>query len=180
MWLNDINSEWTLFLDRDGVINQRNFNGYITSIDTFHFTPYFLEIIPILTNLFGTSIVVTNQQGVGKGEMSLESLNEIHTFMLQHITQVGGEINQVFSATNLKNATNDRRKPSSSMALEAKKLYPKIDFSKSVMIGDTNTDLQFAKQLGMKSILLKSPEKITLKADLEIDNFMELKSILQK
>lgn len=179
MWVHEIDSDWTLFLDRDGVINQRNFNGYITSIETFHFTPYFLETIPLLTNLFGNIIVVTNQQGVGKGEMSLDRLREIHTYMQQTIHTHGGEINHVLAATNIKNTINDRRKPLPNMALEAKKLFPTIDFTKSVMIGDTNSDIQFGKNLGMKTILIKSEEKVTIKADLEIENFNELKSILQ-
>jgi D-glycero-D-manno-heptose 1,7-bisphosphate phosphatase len=179
MWLKEIDSSWTLFLDRDGVINQRNFNGYITSVENFHFTPYFLDTIPLLSKIFGKIIVVTNQQGVGKGEMSIEKLHEIHTFMQQAIQKQGGEINHVMSATNLKNTINDRRKPLPNMALEAKIIFPGIDFTKSVMIGDTNSDIQFGINLGMKTILVKSKEKVTAKADLEIEDFNELKLILQ-
>ena len=180
MWVNEIDSDWTLFLDRDGVINQRNFNGYITTVENFHFTPHFLDTIPLLTKFFGKIIVVTNQQGVGKGEMSLDRLHEIHSYMQQSIQKHGGEINHVLSATNIKNTINDRRKPLPNMALEAQKLFPTIDFNKSVMIGDTNSDIQFGKNLGMKTILLKSEEKIIVKADLEIESFNELKSILQQ
>ncbi len=180
MWVQEIDSDWTLFLDRDGVINQRNFNGYITSVETFHFTPYFLDSIPILTNIFGKIIVVTNQQGVAKGEMSIDKLHEIHSYMKQAIQKHGGKINHVLSATNLKNTINDRRKPLPNMAFEAKKIFPTIDFTKSVMIGDTNSDILFGNNLGMKTILLKSTEQITVKADLEINNFNELKSILQQ
>lgn len=179
MWLQEIDSNWTLFLDRDGVINERNFDGYITKTDSFKFTPYFLEIIPLLTKVFGRIIIVTNQQGVGKGEMSESSLDQIHFFMTQKIEQHGGKIDYVFSATNLKQAINDRRKPLPVMGLEAKTLFPTIDFKKSVMIGDTNSDILFGKNLGMRTILLKSKEKITVNADLEILNFIELKSMFE-
>ena len=179
MWLQEIDSNWTLFLDRDGVINERNFNGYITKTDSFKFTPHFLEIIPLLTKVFGRIIIVTNQQGVGKGEMSESSLDKIHFFMTQKIEQNGGKIDCVFSATNLKQAINDRRKPLPVMGIEAKTLFPTIDFQKSVMIGDTNSDILFGKNLGMRTILLKSKEIITVNADLEILNFIELKSMFE-
>ena len=119
--------------------------------------------------------MVTNQQGVGKGEMSSEDLDQIHYFMRKTIEKHGGKIDYIFSATNIKHAINDRRKPLPTMGLEAKKLFSVIDFQKSVMIGDTDSDLKFGKNLGMKTILIKSKEKTTLKSDLEIVNFNELK-----
>ena len=60
------------------------------------------------------------------------------------------------------------------MGIEAKNQFPTIDFKRSIMIGDTNSDMLFGKNLGMKTILYKSAEKITENADFEIDNFNEL------
>ena len=65
------------------------------------------------------------------------------------------------------------------MGIEAKTLFQTIDFQKSVMIGDTNSDILFGKNLGMRTILLKSKEIITVNADLEILNFIELKSMFE-
>jgi D-glycero-D-manno-heptose 1,7-bisphosphate phosphatase len=177
MWLKDIDQSWSLFLDRDGVINQRNFKGYITNINDFVFTPSFLNSIPILSNIFGNIIIVTNQQGIGKGIMSELDLLEIHNFMLDEIKKVGGRVDDIFFAHNLKNAKNDRRKPLPFMGLEAQMKNPKINFSKSIMIGDTNSDMCFGKNLGMKTILLKSAEQVTTNVDLEIENFNELLKI---
>lgn len=174
MWLNEIDSSWTLFLDRDGVINQRNFDGYITKIEDFIFTPHFLTSIPVLSSLFGKIIVVTNQQGIGKGVMTDERLQEIHRYMTNEIQQVGGRIDKVFYASNLKNTLNDRRKPLPIMGIEAQNQFPTINFSKSIMIGDTNSDLLFGKKLGMKTILMKSTENINIQATLEINDFNEL------
>ncbi len=180
MWLHEIDSSWTLFLDRDGVINKRNFDGYITKTEDFIFTPYFLTSIPMLSNLFGKIIVITNQQGIGKGVMTDECLNEIHQYMTTEIQKVGGRIDEIFFASNLKNALNDRRKPLPIMGIEAKNKFPSIIFSKSVMIGDTNSDLLFGENLGMKTILLKSSEQIDVKADIEINNFNELELKLKR
>jgi histidinol-phosphate phosphatase family protein len=177
MWLNDIDQSWSLFLDRDGVINQRNFEGYITNINEFLFTPSFLNSIPILSNIFGNIIIVTNQQGIGKGIMTEQDLQEIHNYMLDKIKKEGGRVDDIFFAHNLKNAKNDRRKPLPTMGLEAKIKNPKINFSKSIMIGDTNSDMFFGKNLGMKTILMKSTEQVTTNVDLEIENFNELLKI---
>jgi D-glycero-D-manno-heptose 1,7-bisphosphate phosphatase len=177
MWLKDIDQSWSLFLDRDGVINQRNFEGYITNINDFIFTPNFLNSIPILSNIFGSIIIVTNQQGIGKGLMSENDLHKIHNYMLDAIKKVGGRVDDIFFAHNLKNAKNDRRKPLPVMGLEAQNKNPKINFSKSIMIGDTNSDMFFGKNLGMKTILLKSTEQVTTTVDLEIENFIELLKI---
>ena len=177
MWLKDIDQSWSLFLDRDGVINQRNFEGYITNIHDFIFTPSFLNSIPILSNIFGNIIIVTNQQGIGKGIMTEQDLQEIHNYMLDEIKKEGGRVDDIFFAHNLKNAKNDRRKPLPIMGLEAQMKNPKINFSKSIMIGDTNSDMCFGKNLGMKTILLKSTEHVTSNVDLEIENFNELLKI---
>jgi D-glycero-D-manno-heptose 1,7-bisphosphate phosphatase len=174
MWLEEVDENWTLFLDRDGVINKRNFEGYITKVEDFVFIPHFLPSISILSQIFGKIIVVTNQQGIGKGIMNEKSLLEIHRHMIQEINNVGGRIDQVFYATNLKNEHNDRRKPLPNMGLEAQNQFPNIDFKKSIMIGDTNSDIQFGKSLGMKTILYKSSEKITENIDLVINDFKEL------
>ena len=66
------------------------------------------------------------------------------------------------------------------MGIEAKNKFPSIIFSKSVMIGDTNSDLLFGENLGMKTILLKSSEQIDVKADIEINNFNELELKLKR
>ena len=57
---------WSLFLDRDGVINQRDFNGYILNWSDFYFTPGLLENASAINALFGQIFVVTNQQCVAK------------------------------------------------------------------------------------------------------------------
>jgi histidinol phosphatase-like enzyme len=60
------------------------------------------------------------------------------------------------------------------MGIEAQNQFPIIDFKKSIMIGDTNSDIQFGKRLGMKTILYKSSEKITENIDLVINDFKDL------
>lgn len=174
-----IDGSWSLFLDRDGVINQRNFQGYITSASEFKFSKNALSAFPLLSTLFKNVIVVTNQQGVGKKLMSLRNLEEVHRYMLQEISKNKGRVDAIYFADNLKGVSPDRRKPGSAMALEAKKQFPSICFEKSIMVGDTDSDLRFGMNLGMKTVLVKSKEPTTLVPDLEVNDLLELAEILK-
>ena len=169
-----VDFSWTLFLDRDGVINSRLFGDYVKSIDDFHFENGVFEFLNFANKHFHKIIVVTNQQGVGKGIMSVSDLDKIHFFMIQSIENHGGRIDDIYCATNLKDAQNNIRKPESFMGYQAKNDYPTIDFNKSIMIGDTNSDILFGKKLGMKTILVKSQENVWEQSDFQINSLNEL------
>jgi D-glycero-D-manno-heptose 1,7-bisphosphate phosphatase len=169
-----IDSTWTLFLDRDGVINERIFGGYITKKEDFIFKRGVVDFLRFATKRFYKIIVVTNQQGVGKGLMSDDELSDIHQFMINEVEAKKGRIDAVFSAVNLKSDSNNHRKPLPFMAYQAKNKFQEIDFSKSIMIGDTDSDLIFGKNLGMKTILVKTDEAVTEEADLIVENLNEL------
>jgi len=68
------NKSWTLFLDRDGVINERIVDDYVKNPSEFDFLPGVLQAIKIFTGVFGNIFIVTNQQGIGKGIMSEDDL----------------------------------------------------------------------------------------------------------
>ncbi|MFT5581380.1 MAG: D-glycero-D-manno-heptose 1,7-bisphosphate phosphatase, partial [Psychromonas sp.] len=52
--------------------------------------------------------------------------------------------------------------------------FKEIDFTKSIMVGDTDSDIVFGQNLGMKTVLVKSNEKTTVTADLIVTNLAEL------
>lgn len=177
----NVDKTWTLFLDRDGVINKRIFDGYVTSPDQFKFKEGVFNALNIFDKVFGRKILVTNQQGVAKNIMSERNLKEVHRYMSQElIMQTGFEFDAIFTATNLRGAEEDRRKPNSAMAKEAKKLFPTIDFRKSVMIGDTDSDIKFGTNLGMKTVLVKSNEQISEKPDVTVDSLNDFALILKE
>lgn len=175
-----VDSSWTLFLDRDGVINQRNFEGYITSVNDFIFLPHAIEGLKLLSQQFSKIFVVTNQQGVAKQIMTEQTLNEIHQHMIDTLKNEGVSIDKVYFATNIRGAENDRRKPNNAMALEAKRDFPTIDFKRSVMVGDTASDLKFGMNLGMKTVLIQSEEKVDLTPDLTVKHLNELANVFNK
>jgi histidinol-phosphate phosphatase family protein len=170
----NIDSSWCLFLDRDGVINERIWNGYVLNYEQFVFKANSLKALKFLTHYFSHTIIVTNQQCVSKNLITIKELDEIHDQMLTEITEHGGKINSIFAATEEKGEIPYRRKPNKKMGIEAQNQFPNIDFTKSIMVGDTDSDIEFGKNLGMKTILIKSDEKNTIQADFNISNLIEL------
>lgn len=150
---------WTLFLDRDGVINRRIPGGYVTCPEEFQFLPGSLEAMPLLRERFGRVIIVTNQKGVGKKLMTATALAVVHDFMLAAFERTGAVPDAVYAATGARLTATSDHKPNPGLALRAQKAYPDIDFQKSVMVGDSLSDMAFGLGLGMQVVLVKGKEE---------------------
>ena len=144
----------TLFLDRDGVVNVWLPGDYVKTWDEFRFKDGFLDFIGKYASSFKHVLVVTNQRGVGKGLMTIESLNDIHARMHKAITDAGGRIDGIYVCTSVDDA-DPMRKPNTGMALQAMKDYPDISMERSLMIGDQPSDRKFADNCGMEFLLWK-------------------------
>jgi D-glycero-D-manno-heptose 1,7-bisphosphate phosphatase len=148
-----VDASWTLFLDRDGVINVEKPMDYVRNWDEFQFNPGVKEALKILSGIFGKIIVVTNQRGVGKGLMTESDLKDIHENMISEVTKKGGRIDKVYYAPD-PNDDAPRRKPSPQMGLEAMQEYPGIDPQKGFMVGNTFSDMEFGRNIGVKTVFL--------------------------
>lgn len=146
----------TLFLDRDGVLNRHLEGDYVRDWSQWEWMPGILEELARWSQAFHRIILVTNQRGVGKGLMSDEALARIHAQMMADILQAGGRLDLILTCTAVEE-TDPRRKPQPGMFYEACNLFPDIDAKKSVLLGDSPSDAQFAENCGMAFILL-SPE----------------------
>lgn len=149
-----VTPEWTLFLDRDGVINQRIPDEYISKWEDFKFLPGVLDALGVFSLYFTRIFIVTNQAGIEKGFMSHEDLKNIHDQMMEYIIYHGGRIDEIYYCPYTSALDPLCRKPNPGMAIEAKKDYPEINFAKSLMIGDSDSDIAFGNNLGMKTILV--------------------------
>jgi D-glycero-D-manno-heptose 1,7-bisphosphate phosphatase len=149
------NKEWSLFLDRDGVINKEIQGTYVTSWEEFQFYDGSLKAIESLSRIFGKIIVVTNQRGVGRGIMQSADLIEIHENMQSEIAQNGGRIDKIYACTSV-NDDDANRKPNTGMAAQAKEDFENIDFKKSVMVGNNLSDMLFGKRVAMHTVFLNT------------------------
>ena len=150
-----VDKTWTLFLDRDGVINRDKVGDYIRNVSEFFFMDGVLESLKALNEQFGTIVIVTNQKGVGRGLMSQENLDEIHQFMLSQIEHAGGRIDKIYFCKDLSDESPNR-KPNPGMAFQAKADFPAIDFKKSIMVGNKLSDMQFGKSAGIDTTVFLS------------------------
>lgn len=153
--LKNIDTSWTLFLDRDGVINHEKEMDYVYRYDEFIFYDGVKEALKILSEYFGKIILVTNQRGVGRELMTEDDLLDIHLQMMSDITGSGGRIDEIFYCTSTDNE-HPNRKPNPGMAIEAQKKFPPIDFRKSIMVGNNLSDMQFGRNAGMFTIHVRT------------------------
>jgi histidinol-phosphate phosphatase family protein len=164
-----IDRSWTLFLDRDGVINRRIVGDYVKTREQFEFIPGVPEAIATLSARFGRVIVVTNQQGVGKGLMTDADVNAVHRIMTEEIERAGGRIDAVYYSPHLESDRSFMRKPAPGMALRARRQFPGIVLKKAVMAGDTLSDMIFGKRLGITTVLIAPNARLAQKHPAYID-----------
>ncbi|MBS1741561.1 MAG: HAD-IIIA family hydrolase [Bacteroidetes bacterium] len=151
--LASIDKSWTLFLDRDGVINHEKHKDYIHTWNEFRFYDGVTDAFKIFSSFFHRIIIVTNQRGVGKGVTKLDDLHMIHANMQQEIEKAGGHIDAVFYCSDM-NDDSPFRKPNPGMGLQALQQFPDIDIKKTIMIGNTMSDMEFGKNLGVYTVFL--------------------------
>lgn len=149
---------WTLFLDRDGVINERLPSDYVSRWEDFHFCTGVLPALAFFSTYFRRILIVTNQQGIGKGLMTESDLGRIHQNMLDAIHATGGRIDQVYFSPDLAASPNPTRKPMPAMGLRAREEFPDINFAQALMVGDSKSDIEFGKNLGMQTALIYGKE----------------------
>jgi len=156
-----IDKTWTLFLDRDGVINEEPIkDDYILRWEDFRFAPGVLNAIKTFNGVFGTIVIATNQRCIGKHLLTIEGLHFIHNNMMKAINEAGGRIDKIYFAPDLdSDAIN--RKPRTGMAMQAKADFPQIDFTKSIMVGNRVSDMEFGHNAGMYSVFVATTDPET-------------------
>jgi D-glycero-D-manno-heptose 1,7-bisphosphate phosphatase len=166
--LSVIDKSWTLFLDRDGVINHEKYKDYIHNWSEFVFYDGVKEAIKIFASKFKYIIVVTNQKGVGKGVTKIDDLHTIHKNMIGEIEKAGGRIDKIYFCTDL-DESSPNRKPNPGMGLQALKDFPDIDITKTIMVGNTPGDMEFGRNLGIKTVFLPTTRPDIDTSDKRID-----------
>jgi D-glycero-D-manno-heptose 1,7-bisphosphate phosphatase len=142
----------TIFLDRDGVINE-NRSDYIKNWSEFHFIPGSKEAIARLTMVGHRVIICTNQAVVAKGIISIDTVEDIHHRMVMEISEAGGIVDQVYYCPHSKDALCSCRKPQPGMLLRARDDLD-VDLHDAVFVGDNISDVQAGLAAGVHPILV--------------------------
>ncbi len=149
-----VDHTWTLFLDRDGVINHDP-GDYVYRLEEFQFLDGAPQAIAHLGKIFGRVIIITNQRAVGKGLMTEAELNRIHTYLAEEVKKAGGHLDAIFACTSVQDDHPDR-KPNPGMAHQARQQFPEIDFRRSIMVGDKKLDMEWARNIGAYAVWKRS------------------------
>jgi D-glycero-D-manno-heptose 1,7-bisphosphate phosphatase len=189
MGLPNFDQTWSLFLDRDGVLNRRLPGGYVRSPEEFEWLAGVREALACFAGVFGRILVVTNQQGIGKGLMNEADLAAVHESMLREAVASGGRIDGVYHCPDLASARPNCRKPAPALAQQAQRDFPAIDFSRSVMVGDSLSDMEFGQRLGMFNVLVATKAEEApaiahaqaqgLRLDLQVGRLADFAALLQ-
>jgi histidinol-phosphate phosphatase family protein len=151
---------WSLFLDRDGVINKRLVGDYVKKTEEFVFLDGVLDAIATLSTKFNRIFIVTNQQGIGKGLMTEKDLKQVHDFMEKEIIENAGKIDKIYYCPYLKEENHVNRKPNPGMGMQARADFLDVILNKSVIVGDSASDMLFGRNLGMITALVGDKKEV--------------------
>lgn len=178
-----IDKSWTLFLDRDGVLNEEKKDSYVFNKEELKIYDYVPKAIGYLSTIFSKLILVTNQKGIGKGLMSKEDLSDIHDYLQTNLAKENGKLDAIYFAPDLA-PDGPNRKPQPGMALQAKSDFPEIDFSKSIMVGNRMSDMEFGRNAGIHTVFVATTHPETPfpneNIDYRFDNLEAFASHLKK
>ena len=141
----------TIFLDRDGVINRKRDDDYVKHWGEFEFLPGVQEALQMLTEKNYRLVVVTNQRGIARGWMSEADVQNVHARMLVEVAPA--RLAAIYYCPHDKDQC-DCRKPKTGLFLQAQRDFPDIDFARSIVIGDSLSDMEAGATLGCRNIFI--------------------------
>jgi D-glycero-D-manno-heptose 1,7-bisphosphate phosphatase len=157
-----------VILDRDGVINQES-EAYIKTPEEWIPIPGSVEAIARLHRNGYTVVVASNQSGVARHLFSLDTLAAIHGRMRREVEAAGGKIDGIFFCPHGPGDACDCRKPKPGLLKQIAKRY-RVSLEGLPMIGDSERDLQAARAVGGRPILVRTGNGLkTLDEDHDVE-----------
>jgi D-glycero-D-manno-heptose 1,7-bisphosphate phosphatase len=149
------------FLDRDGVLNVDR--GYLHKPMDLEWMPDAAAAVRRLNDLGWLVVVVTNQAGVARGYYDEAAVDALHAHMRAELRARGATIDAFYYCPHHPDGivphlaiSCECRKPEPGMLLRAAREWP-IDLSRSILIGDRDSDIEAARCAGVRGILFQGP-----------------------
>ena len=144
-----------VFLDRDGVLNRKQPEGaYVTRWEQFQWLPGAVEAIARMNRAGMTVILVTNQRGIALGRLTNAQLELIHSNLRTYLVEHGAWLDAIYYCPH-DIGQCQCRKPDIGLFMQACKDFPQAAARNSVVIGDSLSDIQAGKRMGMKTIFIQ-------------------------
>jgi len=142
-----------VFIDRDGTINHDT--NYVNRPDQLKLLPGAAEGIRLLNQNNILAVVASNQSGVARGYLTIKTLEAIHRKLKALLKRQGARLDAIYYCPYHPEEKHHCRKPDIGMGLAAQNDLG-IDLIRSYMIGDSQSDMEFARNLGVKKALVLS------------------------
>lgn len=143
-----------VFLDRDGTLNEETSDEKIDSLEKIRFMPGVFAALQALKSAGFGFVMVTNQDGLGTPELPNDRFDPAHRFILNAFSSQGIEFDEVFICPHFLRENCDCRKPKIGMVRDYLAANA-LDLAHSYMVGDRDTDLQFAANLGLPGMRVR-------------------------
>ncbi len=144
-----------VFIDRDGVLNRKMPEGvYVSEWRQVEWLPGAEEAVARMNRARLTVILVTNQRGVALGRVTEPQLEEIHAKMQSHLALHGASLDAIYYCPHDRGQCTCR-KPETGLFEAALERYKEANEHNSLVIGDSISDIQAGKRLGMRTIFLR-------------------------
>lgn len=177
--------DWCLFLDRDGVINRQIIGDYVRSWRDFEWLPDVRSGLKLLRAWAPHLVIVTNQQGIGKGMMSLDDVGTIHRRLQSTLMDDDIRIDAFMVCPHLESSSCACRKPRPGMVFEWLRTHPTVDPSLSIVVGDSRTDIELAHAVadaagGCAGILIGARDDHAVAADANFASLRDFAAEVQR
>lgn len=143
----------TVFLDRDGTVNRDT--GYITSPQELDLFPGVVEAVASLNRAGARVVLVTNQSAIARGFMTVDQLQTIHAVLLSRLEAGGARLDAVYYCPHHPHDGCRCRKPQPAMIHRAAADLA-LDLSRAYVIGDQPRDIELARRVGARAVLVLS------------------------
>ena len=136
------------------MVNEKMPEGkYVASWSEFHILPGVPEAIARLNGAGWRVIVVSNQRGIALGLYSAAEVDHLHQRLQLTLRQRGAHVDAFYFCPHDENEC-DCRKPLPGMFEQARRDFPEIEATTSMMIGDSISDIEFGRHLGMRTVFI--------------------------
>ncbi|NLH39277.1 MAG: HAD-IIIA family hydrolase [Elusimicrobia bacterium] len=144
-----------IFFDRDGVINRDVAGKYITDINDVNIYKTAIDGLRKIDSNKYHLIIITNQSAINRGYITIEEAVDINNYIVGLLKENAININAIYFCPHRPDENCSCRKPIPGLVYEAMKDY-NIVLKESFMVGDKKTDMDMAKELGIKKIMVKT------------------------
>jgi D-glycero-D-manno-heptose 1,7-bisphosphate phosphatase len=154
----DLSNIGYVFLDRDGVLNQKPTRGeYITRVEDFVLLPGVEDAVSALSLSGRKVIVVTNQRGIALGLYTHAELDRIHEYLQAQLALRGGHLDAIYVCPHDAGQC-DCRKPLTGLFEQALRNFPDARPEHSILVGDSLRDIEAGLRFGMATAMILSDD----------------------